>query len=190
MVENKDNSEFKNAAIIIVACLVGGILALIFIGKPLYESIVSNEKVLAEKTTYSKNLTDKLEKLQSLKKDEADIKEKNKTVLSALPIDKEVSRLYVQFEKVAEASGLRISRASENDTVDPKAATGSTPLVRNVKYTTEAKSGSGYLPIKDALKKYEQALRLLAISEITLLKPSSNNEMTVNFNLTTYVRSE
>lgn len=169
---------------------IGGsvILALVIIFAIIRPMWGSTSNVLAELKTKKVtlvNLTEKLENLKKLKNKEAELKEKNAKVLAALPDDKDVARLFVQVEGVAAAGGMSVKQAGEGgaDTISNNAGA----IIKPVSYQVSA-TAPNYDSIKNTLLKFEQALRLLSISNLEVTK-GGGSDLSASFTITTYVRS-
>lgn len=189
--EKKDSilKEYKYALIVGSATLVGIILAITLIGRPLYNSYKESKRVLTEKRAVVDKLELKLTNLKSLKDKEDEIKEKNQKVMAALPTNKDVARLFIEFESVAMQNGLIITSVQENKgsgTAPAEGASGVGPVAVN--YSVSGASSS-YNSVKTALSSLEKALRILNISEIEINGREANN-LDVDIKINTFVRSE
>lgn len=196
MVKDKKQTlydQYKYAVLVGLGSFVVLLILVFAIGKPLWAELQKSSATLKEKRAVLTKLEDKLANLKSLKDQEAELKVKNDKVLAALPTDKNVSRLFVQFENVASASGLTISGVSEagaagsTNTSAPTVATNTTGAVREVTYNVTGNSNS-YGDLKNALSNLEKALRILSVSKINVTSSGSN--MTVNLSVSTYLRGE
>lgn len=192
MVSEKKDSKFKEykyALIVGSATLVGIILAITLIGRPLYNAYKESKRVLAEKRAVVAKLEQKLVNLKGLKDKEAEIKEKNQKVMAALPTNKDVSRLFIEFESIAMQNGLAITSVQENKTAGTVTTEGTAtvgPLAVSYDVSGEA---TNYNSIKNALSSLEKALRILNISEIEVNGKGANN-LDVDLKINTYVRYE
>lgn len=187
--KDQNTSQYKYATIVIV----GSILLVLILGGTVGRSMWNNfSNTLSELKTKKETLSSlekKLENLKKLKDKEAELKEKNAKVLAALPEDKDVARLFVQFESIANESGLNVKRAAEagaDSTAATQGASAPSGTVRPVSYTIVSDMQS-YGSLKGALAKFEQALRILSLSTINISKTSDAGEVT--FTVTTYVRT-
>ncbi len=189
--EKKDSilKKYKYALVVGSATLVGIILAITLIGRPLYNSYKESKRVLTEKRAIVTKLEQKLVNLKALKDQEEEIKEKNQKVMAALPTNKDVARLFIEFESVAMQNGLIITSVQENKsggTTPAEGASGVGPVA--VSYGVSGASSS-YSSVKSALASLEKALRILNISEIEINGREANN-LDVDIKINTFVRSE
>lgn len=180
--------EYRYALTVGAGSIVIFLILVFAIGSPLYGEYKKNSAELKNKKAVLAKLEDKLENLRGLKDKESEIREKNKKVLAALPSDKDVSGLFVQFENIANLNGLAISSVQESTTTQA-AQTSNPGSVRAVSYNVSA-TAADYASLKNALGKLELALRILNISKVeasgNLADPSLNITLTVS----TFVRSE
>jgi Tfp pilus assembly protein PilO len=182
---DKKNQTFTDYK---MAILFGGgatlvILILFFaVGMPLYKNMQKTSAELKAKKIEQAALETKLENLKKLQEKEADLKSQNEKVLSALPEDKGVSRLFVQFEKIAKDNGLDITSVSESSQGTVTAPAGTLAPVTYV-VTGNVRD---YKSLKAALSKIETALRVLSVSKVDVSGTGSN--LSTTFNVTTYVR--
>jgi len=182
MVEKK-NSKFADYKIAIIFGVGGFFLALFLIfvvGSPLYKNFQKSRVELAEKQEAYAAAEEKLATLERLKPQETELTEQNEKVLAALPTDKDVSRLFIQLEKIAKENGITITNVSEGNIEITNTEPGT---VNPVTYTVTAASNN-YDAVKKALAKIETAIRVLSVDKI---------EMTANtatFTVKTFVRGE
>lgn len=187
MVEKKTNpfEEYKYSVLVGVGSFIL-FMALIFaVGKPLWTSYKKTSQTLKEKKAVLVKLEEKLDNLKKLKSKETEIKEKYQRVLNALPTDKDVARLFIQFEKVANDNGLLVTSIQESggSTSSTQAAS---DTVRAVSYTMNG-TATDYKSLKGALGKLEEALRILNVSRISI---SSSGNLNSSITVSTYLRSE
>lgn len=184
MVEKKNTiyQDYK------LAIIFGGgglliLLVLIFaIGLPLLNNMNRTSAELKEKKEELTQLNSKLDNLKTLSEKEADLKTQNEKVLSALPADTDVSRLFVQFENIANQNGLNIASVAEAGKVSSTTPSGSlAPVTYTVTGTIR-----DYGSLKAALAKIETALRVLSVSKVDV--SYSGGSLTGTFDVTTYVR--
>lgn len=173
----------------IVAVLTGSILITIIlvflIGKPLLSSIQESSKELEDKQIKVEKLTEKLENLKNLEYKKDELEEQNKTVLAALPNDKDVSRLFVQFESIFKTSGASISSVVENNRGTQENT--QSGIIRPVAYTVSG-TVKDYPSLIKALNKMENALRILSVKSIDISGEINNLSLTLTVN--TYVRGQ
>lgn len=163
------------------------ILLLVILGLPLWKDLKKNTKEASETKIQLTLLKEKLENLKKLSEKEAEIKEKNAKVLAALPEDKDISRLFVQFENIATQSGLSVSQVSEGGATAATDGTApdQTSLIIPVTYQVTA-TANDYASLKTALSSFEKALRLVSIDDFSATKGDPG--INLNFNITTYKR--
>lgn len=177
--------EYKYAAVVIGIGVLA-LLILIFVALvPSWKKLSKTTEDLKSAQAEQEKLIVKLDNLKQLKKKEKELEEKNAKVLAALPEDNDVSRLFVEFEGIAESSGLAVKSVSES------AATGTTPtgsIIVPVSYTISATSPD-YASLKSALSKFEEALRLISITGVDVSASSGEGGgLSVNFSVTAYKR--
>lgn len=178
MVDTKQKlKEQKFPFIIITSAVLLTILMSIFVVRPLYKGIRKNSVELKEKKSVLLALETKLENLKKLKEKEAELKEKNEKVLASLPADKDVARLFIQFENIARESGLNISKVAETNlaTTGTTTTNNNNSILNKVTYNVTGNAGS-YGSFKDAVTRLSTALRLLNITEISLTDNSGKLE--------------
>lgn len=187
--ENK-TSQYKYAIIVTVGSILLVLILGLTVGRTTWNSFSNTLEELNVKREVLAKLETKLENLKKLKDKEAELKEKNTKVLAALPEDKDVARLFVQFEGIAAASGLNVKRASEATATSDAGAQATTPtqssVVKPVTYTISSDMPA-YDALKNALSKFEQALRILSLTTVDINKSTESGDVT--FTVTTYVRS-
>jgi Tfp pilus assembly protein PilO len=185
MVDKKEETNYKYIVTVVAIALTLGLVIIFTAGRYSWSEM---KKASAETKVQKAILTEadtRLENLKSLSSRTAELREKNQKVLSALPQDKNISALFVQFEQIATASGLEISSVSESGAA---AASTNSQLVRTATYTVDAKAGD-YTALKNALSKFETALRVLAMPQISVTGTSESG-LSVQFTITTYLRGE
>lgn len=193
MVKTKSPFEKYKYPILVIGGAAVITFALVFaIAKPMWDSTKKVNAELKEKKETLTSLSDRLSKLQQLKEKEAELKEKNAKVLAALPEDKDVARLFVQFEGIAAGSGIKIISAGEQgaqtggNPTTTKTQSTSSEIIKPINYSISA-NGTDYSSLKGALSKFEEALRLLSISSIDITKNASTFD--IKFEAVTYARS-
>jgi Tfp pilus assembly protein PilO len=180
--------EYKYAALMIGGGILVAILLVSLIGIPIWKDMQKNTATAKARQDEYKMLSDKLENLKKLSEKEKELKEKNAKVLAALPEDKDVSRLFVQFENIATQSGLTVKQVSEGGaagTATQAPASTTTGDIIPVVYQVSATS-KDYNSLKTALTNFEKALRIVSIDSFDVTNGESG--MNINFNITTYKR--
>lgn len=178
------NKKQTNLLIIVGAILVT--LALAFaLAMPVWKKMQKTSEELKQERVRLERLEDKLAHLKVLKEKEAELKEKNEKVLAALPKDKDVSRLFVQFENIAIQSGLTISQASEGEESTATSTKGTIGSIIPITYKVTGK-GDSYAAVRDAFSRFENALRLVSVSSVDINR--NNNTFDLAYTLVTYVR--
>jgi len=187
MVDEKKTNKYQYVIIMITGSVFIAIAGALFIGKPLYTNIKFNEQLRAEKSLTLEKLEDKLTVLKKLESRQEELIEKNKKTLAAIPTDKDVARLFKQFEEVANNSGVYIKSVQEkrgSSSTDDKTTT--TNTISIVTHLVQAESSS-YENIRTALKNFEESLRILSIEE-TLISRDPNGNLKINLEIKTYKR--
>jgi Tfp pilus assembly protein PilO len=189
MVDTKTSKwqEYKYSIMVGVGSAFLLIILVFAVGGPLFSQFKKTNALLKEKRSVLAKLEEKLTNLQNLKSKEAEIKEKNAKVMAALPTDKDVSRLFVQFENIANQNGLSINSVQEGGTGG--AAASDTASVRAVSYTVSATTAD-YGSLKNALAKLEEALRILSVSKVEANAGTQGVGLSVNLTVSTYLRAE
>ncbi|MCL4386927.1 MAG: hypothetical protein M1355_00775 [Patescibacteria group bacterium] len=189
--------ELKSKNYLYAILVVSGSLLLIIIlsfliVKPLWESnskikqeVLANEQKLA-------SLEDRLTKLKKYKEKEAELLKEKEKVLAVLPEDKDIPRLFVQFEKMVATTGASVVSA-DTTTDSAVASTGqvqqqqAVPGVTTYNYNLKVNS-STYEAIKNIVLNSESALRLMNISGFSISKKEGSFD--VIFTLKSYARSQ
>lgn len=182
MVKNSSLEEYKFPIILIGGSVLMALVLTLLLGRPLWNGMQEKRKEVKSKREVLAVLEEKLANLKKLESRKEEIKEKNAKVLAALPTDKDVARLFVQFENIATTSGINVKQVSESGDIGE----GTESVVKKLVYSVTAE-GKGYGEFKAALSKFETALRLLSISEIDM--NSSETTLSENMKVTTFVRS-
>lgn len=189
MVNKKSKfGEYKYPILMIGGSIIVAILLVSLIGLPLWNDLKKNTGDI--KTTKSELdlLTEKLVNLKGLSSREAELKTKNEKVLAALPEDKDISRLFVQYENIAAQSGITVKKVSEgSESAAPTTGNESSELIIPVTYKIIG-NATDYMAFKNSLTNFEKALRLVSIDSFDI----SNNtkDFNVTFNITTYKRGQ
>lgn len=178
-----DLSDFKFPTAVIVTSIVVATLLGLFVGRPLWNGMQQKRAELKQKKVTLTALEVKLENLKQLASREEELKQKNAKVLAALPSDKDVSRLFVQLERVASENGLTVKRVNETVT----GTTGGT--INKLNYEVNAE-GSSYLNFRSAVEKLNTALRLLSIDGIDINRTSEKSGITLKLKVLTFARGE
>ncbi len=183
MVKEKNQlNEYKYPVIAVSGSLLLGVLLLFFVGRPVYNGIREVNYEIDEKRTVLEKKEEKLENLKKLSEREEEIKRENEIVLAALPEDREVSRLFVQFERIASDSGLSIQ--SINEKAETQAADTSQSEIQETSYRVVG-TAENYDSLKETLSRMETALRVLSVSDLDV----SYNEGDRGLNLTMFVKT-
>lgn len=189
MVKKKSQfEEYKYAVLMIAGAILGVILLSTLIGMPVWKDMKKNSATAKARKDELTMLTEKLENLKNLSKKEKELKEQNAKVLAALPEDKDISRLFVQFENIAAQSGLSVKQVSEGGPAGASGTASTEPAKSAITPVTYQVSGTAkdYNSLKTALSKFEEALRIVSIDSFEVTSGTSG--MNVNFTITTYKR--
>lgn len=189
MVDNASNEnqikKYRYPLLIISAAIVVAIGLIFAIGRPLYadlkktaEELRAQEDVLAKKE-------EKLSTLKSLQDKEEELKKENQKLLAAIPEDKDVSRLFAQFEKIARESGVKIESVQESSHNNEGEEINSEYL-QEINYNISA-TAPNYSALKKMLSNLEGALRLLSVSAFDA-GLNNNDELSLSLTITTYQR--
>lgn len=180
-----DINDYKFPVIVIsVAVIVATALAL-FLGRPLWNGMQEKRKELKAKKELLTALEVKLENLKSLASREQELKEKNAKVLAALPTDSDVSRLFVQFEKVGAGNGVTVKKVSES--TQNATAQGT---IKQLGYEVFG-SANSYPNFRSAVQKFQTALRILGIEGFEISQSgTSGKSLESKINILTYTRGE
>jgi Tfp pilus assembly protein PilO len=185
--KNTKLDEYKYSVLVGVGSFLIAIVLIFAVGQPMLKGMQETGKKLKEKKEVLAKLQDKLETLKKLKEKESEIRDKNQRVSAALPTDKDISRLFVQFESIASQNGLRIDSVQEAGaaTSSSAAASSSSGGVRAVSYTVTGTADS-YASLKNALTKLEESLRILNVSKVEVT--GQQGQLNVTLTVSTYVR--
>lgn len=186
--EKSQFEEYKYAIIVIGSSILIAIILLFIVAIPLWKDLSKNSGTLKNYKEELTMLEDKLANLKELSNKEAQLKTDNAKVLAALPEDKDISRLFVQFENVANQSGIVVTQVTESKTANSTGTndTGQAGSITPVIYKVTAMA-TDYASLKNALANFEKALRIVSISEFDVAL--NNSSLGINFTVTTYKRS-
>lgn len=188
-----DKNKQMYAGLLVAGTLLLTILLSLLVVKPIYQA---NKKVSEEiklKKSKLDGLENKLGKLKELKKEEALLLKEKERVLAALPEDKDVPRLFVQFEKMATSTGASVASAAGGQELSSAGSAAQVPsnISPNIlkEHTYDLKvTTSTYESLKNIVGNAEDALRLVDIHNFSISKKESSFD--VSFNLKTFSRSE
>ncbi len=181
----KENLKLgKNKYIIIVlgSTLFGVIILISLIGRPLYSNLKETSEDLKERKIVLEKEQNNLSTLKNLESQKEDLIKKNEKVLAALPTNKDVSRLFVQYEAIAAKSGVKIDGVSEASTSEE---TVGNELVYPVSYNVSL-TAPNYSSFIESLKRMEDAIRILSISSLNI--SSSENSINASYVVNTFMR--
>lgn len=184
MVKTSSIEEYKLPVILVGGSVIISLLLVLLLGRPLWNGMQQKKIEVKSKREVLAVLEEKLENLKKLESRKEELKEKNAKVLAALPTNKDVARLFVQFENAATQSGVTVKQVSESGDAETNQQSS---VVNKLVYQVTSTTG-GYSALKTALSKFETALRLLSISEMDLT--SSETQLLGNLKVTTFVRGE
>lgn len=187
MVEKK-SSFYEDYKVSIIFGGIGFVIILILIfalGMPLYKQLRTTSAELKVKRLELTQLETKLANLKKLKEKEAELKAQNQKVLDALPEDKDVARLFVQFENIATQNGLTISSVSETGGSGTTGTTKPIGTLNPITYSITS-TAKDYNSLKSTLAKVETALRVLSLEKADVNQ--SGGSLSTTFSVTTYVR--
>jgi len=175
MVEESKIEKYSSYAYIIFGLsLVITIAVLLFIIKPLWENNKIKQGVVKNKESKLSYLEDKLGKLEKLSSKENEINDINKKISAALPTFKDKSKLFMQFE------GLKVDNgffdASFGGGSDSANAENTITGVSEMSYSLETKSIT-YDSLKNFLKNYKSALRLLRVDRLDIKLAEEGKEI-------------
>lgn len=187
MVEEKKQNQFEDYKYIVMmlgGSIVISIILIFLIGRPLFSSIKETSRELEDKQQKVEKLEIKLKNLKNLEFKKEELKKQNERVLAALPEDKDISRLFVQFESIFSESESSI--ISVNESKDSQEE-GAQKIVKPVTYQITGNTKS-YGALKNALGKIESALRILSVKSIKIDGAGSN--LNFSFTVSTYTRGQ
>lgn len=189
-----DKKNYTYPVSVIAGALLICFLTGFFIVKVQYKTGVKLSKEIKTKGENLKKLESKLAKLQELKSREEELTSKKDRVLAALPEDKDVSRLFVEVEKMISDTGAFVESAKEGS--GSQAATSTTnstniniPGVANHSYDIMFNT-STYESIKNSLDNMEKALRLVSLDSFNVDADEGGSGFKVTFGMKTYSREE
>lgn len=189
--EVKKNKYFYAISLSFGMTIVAIFLLLVMV-KPLYVGNKELSKEVKQKKEKLEALENKLGKLKELKKEEEKLVKQKEKVLAALPKDKDVSRLFVEFEKMVTTTGATVVSAKSNDnesstTAGSQATAQTIPGITLHNYEVKGTT-STYESIKNIIANSEGALRLVDINGFTFSK--KDNSFDLSFNLKSFSRTE
>jgi len=185
MVKEKNQfQEYKYLVIVVSVSLLVAITLMSFIGRPLFNGIREQSRTIEEKRLVLEKKEEKLTNLKALSEREDFLKQENERVLAALPNDNEVARLFVQLERIATESGLKIESVSGQDLTESTGESSGSGIVA-LSYKLSG-TASDYGSFKQALSKMESALRILNVSELSIT--GQDGSLSLNLTIKTYKR--
>lgn len=187
MVEKNLKNKYQYILTIVIASLFVSLAGGLLIGKPTYEKIQRNSEEIKEKNLTLKKLEEKLTALQSLESRQEELIEKNEKILAAIPEDKDIARLFIQFEKVANSSGVYIRSVKEKKSSSRSSKPKEGEIVEVI-HEVVAETNS-YLNFKRALENFEESLRILSITEITARRDGNSPTIRLGLTVKTYKRN-
>jgi Tfp pilus assembly protein PilO len=183
--------------IVVGAAIFLGIFLILLIGLPLYNNLKQTNTELKSKKAVLEKLENNLTNLKNLDSRKTELEAKNEKVLSALPQDKDIPRLFIQLERIASAAGLQINTVSESGgalVAAPigESTTSAQPNVIQINpvYYQVTGSATNYAALKAALTKAEDGLRLISIDKLDIQSTEAGKPITVNFIVKTYSRGQ
>lgn len=184
-----ENKHYKYAATVISGALLGSLVIIFLIFRPLLNANKSTALEVKDKKELLNALENKLNRLKELKVKEESLLVQRDRVLVALPEDKDVSRLFVQIENMITDAGASVE--STNEGTAAVTAVAAAPEVKisginNYTYGVKFKT-STYESIKNIITNLETALRIASLDSISI--DSSSNSFSVNMNIKTYSRA-
>lgn len=191
----KEKSQKESRYILII---VGGSIFIslflgFLIGRPLYINIErTNQEIKERKLTLDK-LRQNLASLQKLEEKKEELEKKNSLLIAAIPDDKDISRLFYQFEATAKKANVNITSVSEaggSNLVTTSTPQENQPLPENliitpISYQVVAQTNS-YANLKEALSNIEASLRILSVDKVNINE--SNGRLNIRLTVNTYKR--
>jgi len=184
MVVKLDKKHYTYSVAVITGAIVVSLLIGFFALRRAYTGNVKTAKEVKDKREILSVLEDKLDRLKELKSQEKELLEEKDKVLVALPEEKDVPRLFVEFDKMITDTGAYVESAKE-DSATNTSATGteakSMPGVVNHNYTLQVTT-STYESIKNIIDNIEEARRLLNLKDITIDQKDDGFTLTLGVN--------
>jgi Tfp pilus assembly protein PilO len=180
--ENPKLDKYKYMIVVLTTAILGSILALVLIGRPLYNGLKKTGAELKDRKAVLAKEESNLSALKTLESRKEELLAKNQKVLAALPTDKDIARLFVQYESVAREAGVTIENVSEAGASDGQITDG---LIVPVSYAVSA-SAPSYQDFIRSLQKMEDAIRILSISAISI--SSDGGKITASYTINTFMR--
>lgn len=196
MVEINKKNENKYMVTVMGAAIFLSLALGFIVGKPLYDSLQKTGAELNEKKETLEKLEVKLATLKTLESRRTELEKRNQKVIAAFPDDKDIARLFYQFEAIATSAGVEIKSVNESSTtagaVNPNSEnTIDTPdptnnaIISPVSYQVSA-SADSYEKLKNALINIEESLRILSIDSLQVQNESG--KLNINLVIKTYKR--
>lgn len=195
MVDNKltRNKYFYSTAVFAVTAVAVVILFFVVIN-PFFTKAQELTTEAKAKQTELKKLEDKKVKLEALKSREDELKKDAETVRNALPEQKDVGRLFIEFDNMAKASGGSIRSITEaaggTAGTEPTATTvgSASSGLQKISYTIPV-DFTDYFGFKDFVTKAETALRIIGVNDFSVNVGETGGGISASLNTTTYVRN-
>lgn len=185
MVEEKEEKlDLKYISIVVGCSLILGLILTFTLGTFAWKEMTAARAEAKTRATVLSDAETRLANLKTLSSKAETLKTQNQTVLAALPQDKDISTLFVQFEQIGKQTGVDISTVAEaNSNVVPASG-----MVQAAGYSLSGKADA-YQSIKEALSKFQSALRVLSISSLEISGNTAKN-LDVKLEITTYLRGD
>lgn len=182
MVNKKELKQYQIIWGTLTLTIIAALVISLTLGRTMWLNMNKSFKELSEKKAVLNKLEIKLENLQKLDEKKTELLEKNSKVLSALPKEKDISRLFVQTENIAQTNGLYVQNINENSMGQES---NQQSFIKEVNYTFTG-SATNYSSLKNTLKQLESALRVVSIKKINIA--AVQNGLNVNFDIITFTR--
>ncbi len=182
--------------ILIVLTLVVVFFVSFFVIKPLFKDNAEKKKEIELKKENLSILIEKEKRLKELSSKTQEIESDTQIVESALPNHQDKARLYVQFERIASASGVEIKSVAKEQLGDLSMQEGAViiPGVNELTFTIEV--NGHYENVKNFLINMHKGLRILKIEKFAFKKNEDDfdlanlNTIQATISLKTYYKME
>jgi Tfp pilus assembly protein PilO len=181
--KTEEKIDYKYIAIVVSISVVVGLTLIFTLGTYSWKEMKKSIALAKERQQVLTDSQERLEHLKTLADTKDQLEKENKTVLVAIPQDKDISTLFTQLEQIAKQSGMDITSVSETPGTTAAAPSG------GLKEHTYAANGkvANYASLKQALSKFETSLRILSITNLNVDGVNGTN-LNVKFDIKTYSR--
>jgi Tfp pilus assembly protein PilO len=185
-VKTDEKVDYKYIAIVISVSAILGLVLILTLGRYSWMTMQKSIATAKAQKLVLDATQERLDHLKELSSRKDELEAQNKTVLAALPQDKDVSTLFTQLEAIAKQSGMNITTVTETSAVSTTKGSATSGGLKELTYTATGKVPN-YASLKQALAKFESSLRILSITNLSVDGTNGSN-LNVQFDIKTYSR--